>query len=178
MLLKPEKRYLLLVIWLLCAHCVDDNDIGNMNPLLVPSKTVPSAVLSTSARKLVKDWHVGKRGALFVWSVMPPSPRILPLPKESISGRDAKQPSTRLSTFEFCKRIKLDNANAGRTPTCVLALRGGRGGVPGGRGAVVKVHRLIVKLGSQPYQHKHNVRTCTHNNSKKKYGTPIMLISL
>jgi hypothetical protein len=48
----------------------------------------------------------------------------------------------------------------------------------GREGGVVKVHRLIVKLGSQPYQHKHNVPACMHNNSKKKYGTPIMLISL
>jgi hypothetical protein len=45
---------------------------------------------------------------------------------------------------------KLDNADAGRTPACVLALRGGRGEVLGGRGGVVKVHRLIVKLGSWP----------------------------
>ncbi len=115
--------------------------------------------------KLVVDRPIGKRGPLFVWSAAPLSLRILPSPKASISGSTAKHSSTRLSTLAFCKLAKLDDANAGRMPACVLALRGGRGGVPGGRGGVLKVCRLIVKLGSRPWPHKHYVRTCTHNNS-------------
>ena len=149
-----------------------------MNPLLVLSKTVPSAVPSTSAGKLVIYRPVGKRGALFVWSEMPPSPRISPSPKVSISGSIAKHPLTRLSMLAFQERIEFDNANAWRMPACVLELRGGRREVPGGRGGVVKVSSLVLKLGSRPRRHKHNVHICIHNNSKKKYGTPIMLISL
>jgi hypothetical protein len=149
-----------------------------MNPLLAPSKIVPFTVPSTSAGKLVTDRPVGKRGALFVWSATPPSPRILSSPKASISGSYVKHPMMRLSTLAFCKRVEFDDVNAERTPACVLALRGGKGEVPGGRQGVIKVCRLIVKLGSRTFQHKHNVRTCMHNNSKKKYGTPTMLISL
>ncbi len=78
-------------------------------------------------------------------------PKNLPLPKAPISGSNAaKHPLMRLSTLAFCKRIEFDNANARRTPACVLALRGGRGGVPGERGGVVKVRTLILKLGSLP----------------------------
>ncbi len=121
-----------------------------MPPPLAPSKTVPYAVPSTSAGKLVVDRPIGKWGALFVWSAVPLSPRILPSPKVSISGSILKHLSTRLSTLVFCELAKLDNADSGRTPAYVLALRGGRGGVPGGRGGVVKVTRLNVKLGSQP----------------------------
>ncbi len=99
-----------------------------MAPPLAPSETVPSAVPFTSAGKLVIDRQVGKRGGLFVWSAMPPSPGVLPSSKASISGSVAKHLLTRLSTLAFCKRIEFNNANAGRTPACVLALRGGRGG--------------------------------------------------
>jgi hypothetical protein len=74
----------------------------------------------------------------------------LPSPKVFISASIAKHSLTRLSTLAFCKLAKLDDADAGRTPACVLALRGSRGGVPGGRGGVVKVRKLIVKLGSRP----------------------------
>ena len=129
---------------------MNDNDVGNMDPPLAPSETVPSAVPSASAGKLVKDRPLGKRGALFVWSARPLSPRISPSPKASISGSITQHQLTRMSTLAFCKRIEFDDANAGRTPACVLALRGDRGGVPGGRGGVVKVTRLNVKLGSQP----------------------------
>jgi hypothetical protein len=100
-----------------------------MDPLLAPSKTVPLAVPSTSAGKLVIDRPVVKRGALFVWSATPFYPSILPSPKASISGSSAKHSSTRLPTLAFCELAKFDNANAGRTPACVLALRGGRIGV-------------------------------------------------
>ncbi len=124
--------------------------MGKKAPPLVPSKTVPLAVPSTSAGKLVVDRPIGKRGLLFVWSVALLSPRILPLPKASISGSIAKYLSMRLPTSAFCKLAKLDNADAGRIPACVLALKGGRGGVSGGREGVVKVRRLIVKLGSRP----------------------------
>jgi hypothetical protein len=43
---------------------------------------------------------------------------------------------------------KFGNATAGRTPSCVLSLRGS--GVEGSRGTrgIKKVSRLIVKLGS------------------------------
>jgi hypothetical protein len=118
-------------------------------PPLAPSKTVPSAVPSTSAGKLVVDRPIGKRGPLFVWSAVPLSPRILPSPKAFISVNNAKHSLTRLSTLAFCELTKLDDDNAGRTLACVLVLRGGRGGVPGGRGGVVKVTRLV-KLGSRP----------------------------
>jgi hypothetical protein len=121
-----------------------------MPPPSAPSKTVPLAVLSTSTCKLVIDRPIGKRGQLFVWSAAPLSPRILPLLKVSISGSVAKHSLTRLPTLAFWELAKLDDANAGRMPACVLALRGGRGGVPGGRRGVVKVRRLIVKLGSRP----------------------------
>ncbi len=117
---------------------------------MAPSETVPSAVSSTSAGKLVIDRPLGKRGALFVWSARPLSLRILPSPKATISGSIVKHPLTRLSTLAFCERIKFDNANVVRMPTSVLALSGGRGGVPGGRGGVVKVTRLIIKLESRP----------------------------
>ncbi len=116
-----------------------------MDPLSAPSKTVPSAVPSTSTDKLVIDKPVGKRVALFVWSATPPSPTILPLPKVTIFDSGAKHLLTRLSTLVFCNRIKFANAHAKRTPTCVLALKGGREGVLGGRGRVIKVCRLIVK---------------------------------
>jgi hypothetical protein len=95
------------------------------------SETVPSAVPSASAGELVIDRPLGKRGALFVWSARPLSPRISQSPKASISG---SVPSTRLSTLAFCERIKFDDADAGRTPACVLALRGGRGGCREGEG--------------------------------------------
>jgi hypothetical protein len=99
-----------------------------MDPPLAPSETVPSAVLSGSASKLVIDRPLGKRDALFVWSARPLSLRILPLPKASISGSIGKHPLMKLSMLAFCECIKYDNADAGRTPACVLALRGGRGG--------------------------------------------------
>jgi hypothetical protein len=121
-----------------------------MAPPLAPSETVPSAVPSASAGKQVIDRPLGKRGTLFTWSAKPLSLRVSPLPKASISGSIAKHPLTRLSTLVFWERIEFDNTNAERMPTCVLALRGGRGGVPEGRGGVIKVTRLIVKLGSQP----------------------------
>ncbi len=105
-----------------------------MDPPSVPSEIVPSAVPSTSAGKLVIDRPIGKRGALFVWSATPPSPRILPSPKASISGSAAKRPLKRLSMLAFCECIKFDNADAGRMPTCVLALRGSRGGCWEGEG--------------------------------------------
>jgi hypothetical protein len=119
-------------------------------PPSAPSETVPSAVLSASAGKLVIDRPLGKRGELFFWSARPLSPRIWPSPKASISGSVAKHQSTRLSTLAFCEHIEFEDADAGRMLTCVLALRGGRGMVLGGRGGVVKVRRLIVKLGSRP----------------------------
>jgi hypothetical protein len=119
-----------------------------MDPPPASAETVPSAVLSTFTGKLVIDRPLGKRGALFVWSVTPLSPRILPLPKVSNFGSNAKHPLTRLSMSAFCKLTKFDNADARRMLICVLALRGGRGGVLGERGGVVKVCRLIVKLGS------------------------------
>ena len=97
-----------------------------MPPPLGPSKTLPLAVLSTSAGKLVIDRPIGKWGRLFVWSAAPLSPRILPSPKASISGSIAKHSSMRLPTLPFCKLAKLDDADAGRMPACVLALRGGR----------------------------------------------------
>jgi hypothetical protein len=121
-----------------------------MPPPSAPSKTVPSAVPTTSAGELVVDRPIGKRGPLFVWSAAPLSPRILPSPKASISGSVAKHSSMRLSTLAFFELSKLDDADAGRTPACMLVFRGGRGGVPGGRGGAVKVTRLNVKLGSQP----------------------------
>jgi hypothetical protein len=62
-----------------------------------------------------------------------------------------KHPLTRLSTLAFCQHIKFDDADARRMPACVLVLRGGRGGVSGGRGGVLKVRRLIIELGSRPY---------------------------
>jgi hypothetical protein len=43
---------------------------------------------------------------------------------------------------------KLGDAAAGSAPPCELSLRGRGGGGSGGRGGVVKVSRLIVKLGS------------------------------
>jgi hypothetical protein len=103
-----------------------------MDPPSAPSETVPSAVPSASAGKLVIDRPLGKRDALFVWSGMPLSPRMLPSPKASISGSVAKHPLTRLSTLvAFCKRIEFDDADSGRMPACVLVLRGGRGGDAG-----------------------------------------------
>ncbi len=105
-----------------------------MDPPSAPSEAVPSAVPSTFAGKLVIDRPFGKRGVLFVWSVMPLSPRILPSPKAFISGSIAKRPLTRLSTLAFRERIEFDDANAGRTPACVMALRGGRRGFGEGEG--------------------------------------------
>ncbi len=116
----------------------------------MPSETVPSAVLSASAGKLVIDRPLGKRGVLFVWSARPLSPRILSLSKVSISCSITKHPLTRLSTFACCQCIEFDNADAGRTPSCVLALRGGRGGGGAGRerGSCVsaQTHRQITVM--------------------------------
>jgi hypothetical protein len=70
----------------------------------------------------------------------------LPLPKASISGSIVKHSSTRLSTLAFCQCIEFDNADAGRTPACVLALRGGRGGGAGrerGSSKSGQTHRQI-----------------------------------
>jgi hypothetical protein len=114
---------------IMCTLC-QRGQCGKYGPPLNPSETVPSTVPSDSAGKLVIDRPIGKRGALFVWSATPPSPIILPSPKAkaSISGSIAKHPLTRLSKLVFCKRIGFDDADAGRTPACVLVLRGGRGG--------------------------------------------------
>ncbi len=173
----PYIQPLLLVIWLLHARCINNNYVGNIDPPLVLAETVLSAVPSTSAGKLVIDRPHAKRDALFDWLAMPPPPRICHC-SASLSGSNAKHLLTRLSTSAFCKLTKFDNANVGRTPTCVLALSNGRRGVPGGRGGVVKVTRFIFKLGSQPWPCKQDAHTCTHNYSEKKFGTPIMLISL
>jgi hypothetical protein len=107
-----------------------------MDPPLAPSETVPSAVPTTSisAGELVIGRTIGKRELLFVWSATPLAPRILPSPKTSISGSKEKHLLTRLLTLAFHKRIEFDNADAGKTPTCVLALRGGRGGCREGEG--------------------------------------------
>jgi hypothetical protein len=51
----------------------------------------------------------------------------------------------------------LDDSNAGRTPACVLALRGGKGGVPGGRGGVVKVTDSMSNWG---HSHDHTNTMC------------------
>ena len=118
-------------------------------PSLAPSKTVPSAVPSTSAGKLVVDIFIGKRGPLFVWSAVPLSPRILPLPKASISGSIAKYSSARLPMPAFCEGTEFDNANARVTLACVLSLRGGRGEALGGRDGGEFLPMLIMQLGSQ-----------------------------
>jgi hypothetical protein len=120
--------------------------VGNKDLPSAYSETVPSAVPSTSAGKLVIDRPLGKRGVQFVWSARPLSLRILPLPKASISGSIVKHSSTRLSTLAFCQCIEFDNADAGRTPACVLALRGGRGGGAGrerGSSKSGQTHRQI-----------------------------------
>jgi hypothetical protein len=83
-----------------------------------------------------------------MWGIWTPPWRLLK--QWSISGSVVKHPLTRLSMLAFCEHIKFDNANSGRTPACVLALRGYRKGVSGERGGVIKVSRLIVKLESQP----------------------------
>jgi hypothetical protein len=49
----------------------------------------------------------------------------------------------------FSPPDEFDVANAEWMPACVLALRGGRDGVPGGRNGGVKMCILIVQLGSQ-----------------------------
>jgi hypothetical protein len=73
---------------------------------------------------------------------------------------------------------KYDNAEAGRMPAYVLVLRGGKGGVAGGRSGIVEVHRLIVHLGSRHLQQRSDVQQLTLNSTKKKYGAPIMLRSI
>ncbi len=45
--------------------------LGKMDPHSAPSKTVPLAVPSTSASKLVIDRPIGKRGPMFAWSATP-----------------------------------------------------------------------------------------------------------
>jgi hypothetical protein len=44
---------------------------------------------------------------------------------------------------------ELDDTTNGWTPTYMLSLMGGERGVPGGRGGIVKVSRLIVQLESR-----------------------------
>jgi hypothetical protein len=44
---------------------------------------------------------------------------------------------------------EFDVADAKWMPTCALALRGARGGAPGGRNGGIKMRRLIVQLGSR-----------------------------
>jgi hypothetical protein len=117
-------------------------------PPSAPSKTVPSAVPSTSAGKLVVDIFIGKRGPLFVWSAVPLSPRILPSPKAPISRSVVKHLSTRLPTLAFCKGTEFDDGNARVTLACVLLLRGGRGEALGGRDGGEFFPMLIVQLGS------------------------------
>jgi hypothetical protein len=127
-LLKLEKKIFITInMTIMCTSCRQGR-CGKYGPPSAPSETVPSAVLSTSAGKLVINRPFEKRGMLFVWSATPPSQRILPPQKASISGSIAKHPLMRLSTLAFRERIKFDNADAGRMPACVLALRGGRGG--------------------------------------------------
>ncbi len=49
----------------------------------------------------------------------------------------------------FSPPDKFDNADAKWMPTCVLALRGGRGGRGGGQDCDVFLRMLILQLGSQ-----------------------------
>ena len=67
-----------------------------------------------------------------------------------------------------------DVADATCVVSWVLAMRGGRGGWPGGRIEGVVRTLLIVELGSLVFFGKHDVRACTRNNSAKKHGTPTM----
>jgi hypothetical protein len=53
-----------------------------------------------------------------------------------------------LSTCAFPPLAKFGNATAGRTPSCVLLLRGAGVEGSGGTRGIKKVSRLIVKLGS------------------------------
>jgi hypothetical protein len=132
----------------MCTLCRQQG-CGKYGPPWAPSELVPSAVLSSSTRELVIERPIGERGVLLVWSATPPSPRISPSPKVSISGSIAKHPLTRLSMLAFQERIEFDNANAWRTPACVLELRGGRREVPGGRGGFIKVQVTAMTTQTQ-----------------------------
>jgi hypothetical protein len=90
-------------------------------------------VPSTSAGKLVVDRPFEKRGALFVWSAVPLSPRVLPSPKAFISGSIAKHLLTRFPTWAFFEGTKFNDANAQVMLACAFSLRDGRGEALGGR---------------------------------------------
>jgi hypothetical protein len=55
-----------------------------------------------------------------------------------------------------------------------VGVEGGQGGALGGRVGGVLRTLLTVELGSRIFFQQRDVRACTHNNSSKKYGTPIM----
>ena len=71
-----------------------------------------------------------------------------------------------------------DVADATCVVSWVLAMRGGRGGWPGGRIEGVVRTLLIVELGSLGFFGKHNGGAVGRNYSVKNYGTPPNKVSL
>ena len=78
----------------------------------------------------------------------------------------------------FSPPDNFDVADATCVVSWVLAMRGGRGGWPGGRIEGVVRTLLIVELGSLGFFGKHNGGAVGRNYSVKNYGTPPNKVSL
>jgi hypothetical protein len=73
---------------------------------------------------------------------------------------------------------EFDVADATCAVSWVFAMRGGRGGWPGGRVEGVVGTLLIVELGSLGFFRKWYGGVVVRHNSAKKYGTPTHKVSL
>ncbi len=65
----------------------------------------------------------------------------------------------------FSPPDKFDVADAKWMPACVLAWRGGEGGVPGGKNGGVKMRTLIVQFGQQVFFQQRDAEQLVCNNS-------------
>ncbi len=152
-------------MWLVYARCVDNNDVGNMDPPLGTfwNSAVRSAhCLRWQANHRETPWEEGCTICLGSDATLPKN---FTITKSITFLQGCKTSINKIVNVIILWAHQFDNADARRMLACVLAMRGSRGGVPGGRGEIVKVGRLILKLGSRPWSLKHDVRTCTHNYS-------------
>ncbi len=147
----------------MCARCVDNNDvvagddarshvwtICGSSDAIVPSYGLLSSSCrsfsTAAARKAIKIWAARR------WS----------------GGVDNGQFGIVHMRVPSTGRIW--QCPAGRTPSCVLSLRGSRVEGSGGTRGIKKVSRLIVKLGSWGWPQTNNVPFVKVHILAKKYG--------
>ena len=78
----------------------------------------------------------------------------------------------------FCPPEEFDIADAIVAVSWLLATKGGRGGLPGGRLEGEVGTLIIVELGSLVFFRKHDGGAVGRHNSAKNYGTPTNKVSL